>query len=67
MRELEEEFEKKRKELNLPEGVSIHHLPYFEGKGLSVELQFESMEKYQSLLSVLSQLADKEEFKEMVC
>jgi ParB/RepB/Spo0J family partition protein len=66
MRELEEGFEKKRKELNLPEGVSIHHSPYFEGKGLRVELHFESMEEYRAIVDSLSRLADKEEFKELV-
>ncbi len=29
MRQMEEEFEKKRKELNLPSGGSLHHPPYF--------------------------------------
>jgi len=66
MRRMEEEFEEKRKELNLPSGVSLHHPPYFEGNGLKAEFQFETMEEYKAILSYLFQLADKEEFKEMV-
>lgn len=66
MRELEEEFEKKRKELSLPEGVSIHHSSYFEGKGLRVELKFESMEEYRTMVGALSMLAQREELEELL-
>ncbi|MBS3905996.1 MAG: ParB N-terminal domain-containing protein [Syntrophaceae bacterium] len=66
MRHMEEEFEKKRKELNLPSGVSLHHPPYFEGNGLRIEFQFESVDEYRAILSSLSLLADKEEFREMI-
>ncbi|MDI6764185.1 MAG: ParB/RepB/Spo0J family partition protein [Thermodesulfobacteriota bacterium] len=66
MRRMEEEFEKKRKELNLPSGVSLHHPPYFEGNGLRIEFQFESVDEYRAILSSLSLLADKEEFREMI-
>ena len=66
MHRLEEEFEKKRRDLNLPSRVLLHHPPFFEGKGLKVEFQFETMEEYRSLLGSLLNLADKEEFEEMI-
>lgn len=66
MRQLEENFEKKRKDLNLPSNISLRHQPFFEGKGLKVEFQFETMEEYRSILSHLSDLADRDEFQEMV-
>ncbi len=34
MSQLEEQFEKKRRDLNLPSEISLHHPPFFEGKGL---------------------------------
>lgn len=66
MRELEEAFEGRLEKLHLPKGVVIDHSPYFEGKGLKMELQFKSIEEFQAILSILSQLAEKEEFKEMM-
>ncbi len=66
LRALEEEFEKKRKKLHLPEGVSLHPSPYFEGKELKIEFQFQTMEEYQTIVSFLSQLGDKKEFKELI-
>jgi len=66
MHQLEEKFEKKKKSLNLPSNISLHHQPFFEGRGLRVEFQFETMKEYRSILSYLSNLADKEEFQEMV-
>jgi ParB/RepB/Spo0J family partition protein len=66
MRQCEEKFEKKRKDLNLPSHVSIHHPPFFEGTGLRVEFQFETVEEYRSVLSSLFQLMDKKEFQEMI-
>jgi ParB family chromosome partitioning protein len=66
MHTMEEKFEKKRKELNLPSNLSLYHPPFFEGKGLKMEFQFETVEEYQSMVSSLSKLADKKEFKEMV-
>ncbi|MGZ3590329.1 MAG: hypothetical protein ACXU99_06690, partial [Thermodesulfobacteriota bacterium] len=66
MHRLEEEFEKKRRDLNLPSSVLLHHPPFFEGKGLKVEFQFETMEEYRAILSTLSRLVDKEEFEEML-
>jgi ParB family chromosome partitioning protein len=66
MRQCEEKFEKKRKDLNLPSHVSIHHPPFFEGTGLRVEFQFETVEEYQNILQSLSNLAHKKEFEEML-
>jgi len=66
MHRLEEEFEKKRRDLNLPSKVVLNHHPFFEGKGLRLELQFETMEEYRSLLDSLSSLVDKKEFEEML-
>jgi ParB family chromosome partitioning protein len=62
----EKEFGKKRKDLNLPSNVSLHHPPYFEGKRLKIEFQFETMEEYRSILSSLSVLPKKKEFQEML-
>jgi hypothetical protein len=66
MYKMEEKFEKKRKELSLPSNVSLNHLPFFEGKGLKVEFQFETVEGYRTMLSALSKLTDKKEFKEIL-
>jgi len=66
MHNMETKFEKKRKELSLPSNVSLQHQPFFEGKGLKMEFQFETVEEYQSMLSSLSKLADKKEFREMI-
>ena len=66
MHGLEEEFEKKRRDLNLPSKVVLNHQPFFEGKGLRVEFQFETIEEYRGILDTLSQLADKKEFKELI-
>ncbi|HUL31585.1 MAG TPA: hypothetical protein VLZ03_14120, partial [Thermodesulfobacteriota bacterium] len=56
----------KRKELNLPSSISLRHPPFFEGKRLKIEFQFETTEEYRSLLSALSVLPEKEEFKQMI-
>lgn len=66
LNQLEKAFEKKRKDLNLPSNISLHHPPFFEGKELKIEFQFESMEEYRGALSTLSQLVDKKEFREMI-
>ncbi len=66
MHEMEERFEKKRGELNFPASVSLRHQPFFEGKGLKLEFQFETVEEYRSILSSLSQLPDKKEFQEIL-
>jgi hypothetical protein len=66
MHQLEEAFEKKKKNLNLPSNLSLHHLPFFEGRGLRAEFHFETLEEYRRILSALSQLVNKEEFKELI-
>ena len=66
MRQCEEKFEKRRKELDLPLNVSLHHPPFFEGTGLKVEFQFRTVEEYQTILSFLSLLPEKREFQEML-
>jgi len=66
MRQMEKGFEKKRRDLNLPFGISLNHQPFFEGKGLRIEFQFETMEEYQAIVSSLSVLRDKKEFQEML-
>jgi len=66
MREEERRFEQRRRGLDLPSGVSLYHPPYFEGKGLKIEFQFESLEKYRSILSSFAKLGDKEEFREIL-
>jgi len=66
LNQMEKAFEKKRKDLNLPSNISLHHPPFFEGKRLKVEFQFESVQEYRSTVSSLSLLADKKEFGEML-
>jgi ParB family chromosome partitioning protein len=66
MHQLEETFEKRKKGLNLPSSVWLSHQPFFEGRGLKVEFQFETMEQYRAILKSLLGLADKKEFEEMV-
>ena len=62
MHRLEETFDEKRKAFHLPAGLSVHHQPYFEGRGLRMELRFETLEEYRSLLASLSSLSEKEAF-----
>ncbi len=66
MHRAEEEFEKRRKALNLPSGISLHHPSFFEGKKLRMEFQFETMEEYGSAISSLSTLEEKKEFLKIV-
>jgi ParB/RepB/Spo0J family partition protein len=66
MHQMEEEFEKKKRDLNLPSNVSLHHPPFFEGRGLKIEFQFETMKEYRAILSSLSQLVEKKKFEEML-
>jgi ParB/RepB/Spo0J family partition protein len=66
LNQLEKEFEKKRKDLNLPSNILLHHPPFFEGKGLKVEFQFETIEEYRSILRSLSGLSDKKEFEGII-
>ena len=65
MRQMEKGFEKKRRDLKLPPHLSLHHQPFFEGGGLRIEFQFETMEEFRSILSSLSILPEKKEFQEM--
>ncbi len=66
MHQLEEEFEKKRKDLNLPSNISLRPQPFFEGKGLRVEFQFETMREFRAILDSLSSLEDQKEFEEIL-
>jgi hypothetical protein len=66
MGQKEKGFEKKRRDLNLPSALSLHHQPFFEGRGLRIEFQFETMEEYRAILSTLSALPEKKAFQEMV-
>lgn len=66
MRHLEEEFEKRRKALGLPQEVSLRHSPYFEGKELKIEFGFETIEEYRAIVETLAKLEDKKEFQEML-
>jgi hypothetical protein len=66
LHELEERFEKQKRDLDLPSQVSLSHSPFFEGKGLKIEFQFETLDEYRMVLSSLSQLADKKGFQEMI-
>ena len=66
LNQLEKAFEKRRKDLNLPPNISLHHPPFFEGKGLKIEFQFETMEEYRIILKSLSSFAEKKEFEEMI-
>jgi ParB/RepB/Spo0J family partition protein len=63
---LEETFHEKKKTLHLPAGLSVHHEPYFEGKGLRIELRFGTLEEYQSHIASLSALSEKEAFLDML-
>jgi len=66
MQQLEEKFRERKKKLNLPAHLSLHHQPFFEGKGLKAEFQFETMEEYKAILKSLSSLTDRKEFEEMI-
>jgi ParB/RepB/Spo0J family partition protein len=66
MHALEETFEKKKRDLNLPARVSLFHSPFFEGKALKIEFEFETLDDYRTVLSSLSQLADEKGFQEMI-
>ncbi|MGQ9637958.1 MAG: ParB/RepB/Spo0J family partition protein [Thermodesulfobacteriota bacterium] len=66
MMELEREFEKKRRELNLPSNVSLHPSPYFEGREWRVEFRFETIKEYRSTITSLLQLGEKKRFEEML-
>ncbi len=66
MSRLEEQFERKKRDLNLPPGVSLYSHPFFEGRGLRIGFEFQSIEQYRSILSSLSSLGEKKEFEEMI-
>jgi ParB family chromosome partitioning protein len=66
MHQLEETFDEKAKALHLPAGLSVRHEPYFEGKGLRIELRFGTLEEYRSLLALISALPENEAFLEML-
>jgi len=66
LNQMEKEFEKKRKDLNLPHNISLHHPAFFERKGLKIEFQFETMEEYRTIVESLSGLQDKKEFEEII-
>jgi len=66
MRGMEEKFEEKKRELNLPSNISLHHPPFFEGKRFRAEFQFETIEEYRSIVSSLSLLVDKKEFQDII-
>jgi len=65
-RQLEERFEQKKRELNLPQTISLSPPSNFEGKKLRISFEFETVEEYRSVLLTLSKLADKEELKEII-
>jgi hypothetical protein len=66
LNQMEKTFEKKRKDLNLPSNISLHHSPFFEGKRLKIEFQFETTDEYRGILSFLSNLSDNEGFRDLV-
>jgi ParB family chromosome partitioning protein len=66
MHAMEETFENKKRDLNLPPRVSLSHSPFFEGKGLRIEFQFETLDEYRSILSSLDGFVNKREFLEMI-
>ncbi len=66
LNQMEKAFEKNRKDLNLPSNISLHHVPFFEGKRLKIEFQFETTDEYQAILKSLSSLSDKKEFEEII-
>jgi ParB family chromosome partitioning protein len=66
LHELEETFNRKRRSLDLPSQVSLSHSPFFEGKELKIEFQFETVEQFQSIVSSLSSLVSNRELKELI-
>lgn len=62
----EEEFDKGIKSLNLPTGISFQHSDFFEGRELKVSFRFETGEEYNSIISTLTAIGSKEEFKEIL-
>jgi hypothetical protein len=65
-RQLEERFEQKKKDLNLPQTIFLSPPSNFEGKKLRISFEFETVEEYRSVLSALSHLTDTDELKEII-
>jgi len=65
-RQSEERFEQRKRELNLPQGISLSPPSNFEGKKLRISFEFETVEEYRSVLSALSHLTDTDELKEII-
>jgi hypothetical protein len=66
LQQMEKAFEKKRKDLNLPVTISLHHPPFFEGKRIKIEFQFETPEEYRRIVESLLNLRDKKELEEII-
>jgi ParB family chromosome partitioning protein len=66
LNQLEQAFEKKRRDLNLPSNLSLHHPPFFEGKRLKIEFEFETTEEYRGIISRLTRLVDNKDFHELM-
>ncbi len=66
MRKREEKFREGLRKLNLPGNLFLIPPPFFEGKGMKAEFQFETKEEYQRIIRSLSNLANKKEFEEMI-
>ncbi len=66
MSEKEEAFKKKVASFHLPEGISIHPPPFFEGRGMKLAFQFRTTEEYRAVVDFLSKLGGKEEFKALI-
>ena len=66
MKKREEDFEKRRKRLDLPPNLWLQHSPFFEEKELRMAFRFGTMEEYRAALSALVKLSEKEEFGEMI-
>lgn len=66
LKQMEEKFREGMKRLNLPANLLLNHQPFFEGKGIRAEFQFETKEEYQAIIKSLSDLLNKKEFEEMM-
>ena len=65
-RQMEMDFESRKRNLDLSSGISIYHSPHFEDPTLRIEFQFETLEEYRAVVSSLAALSEKEAFREMV-
>ena len=66
MKKRERDFEKRKKELDLPPNLWLEHSPFFEENVLRMAFRFGTMEEYRASVSALAQLSEREEFEEMV-